>query len=176
MDVLGTLCNTDRLDGQHSATLQDAPPLEDAPKQDKMDIDITILFQLGIFLVLLTVLNVILFRPFLRLLEKRYERIEGRREQAELLRSQGTADSEAYQLRMREARAAAQREREALRNQGRQEQRRLLNQARAEIAASLNHARRAISEAEEITRKNLSAGTSALARQLVAKVLGAKEP
>lgn len=140
-----------------------------------MDIDITIFLQLGLFLVLLTVLNFVLFKPFLALIEKRHERIEGLREQSEHLTAQSGADSEAYQMRMREARAAASREREALRNQGRDENRRLLQQARSEIAASLNQVRQAVSEAEELSRKNLSADTSALARQLVRKVLGTKE-
>ena len=140
-----------------------------------MDIDFTILLQLGLFLVLLAILNFVLFRPFLTLIEKRRERIEGLRERGENLVAQSGADGEAYQMRMREARAAATRERENLRNQGRDENRRLLGEARAEIAASLNQVRQAVSEAEQMSRKNLSADTSALARQLVRKVLGTKE-
>ncbi len=137
-----------------------------------MDLDVTLLFQLGLFLVCLVVLNGLIFKPFLRVIEEREERIEGAREDVERLTKLGDADMEQYQARMREARRKAQQEREALKSDGRDEERRLLAETRAQIAEGLGEKRNQISAAELEARRSLSADTEALTRQLVSKVLG----
>jgi F-type H+-transporting ATPase subunit b len=137
-----------------------------------MDIDLTLLFQLGLFLLALVVLNRLLFKPLLEVIEQRREKMVGLKEQIERLRHDAAADLAVYQSRLREARDLAQREREALVSAGREEERRLLADVRAEIAKALNEARVEIERAELEAHASLSRDTEEMARHLVSKVLG----
>lgn len=137
-----------------------------------MDIDFTLLLQLGLFLIVLTALNRVLFQPLLRVFEARQQRLQGLRDEVEKLKAEAAADLAVYQTRMRAARDAAQRERDQLVATGREEERRLLTEMRAELAKSLNEARDQVSAAELEAKRSLDAETGELARRLVEKVLG----
>jgi hypothetical protein len=64
---------------QDLATVMPAPKgAAESGGQYVMDLDITIFLQLGLFIALLAILNVVLFRLFLALVEKRHERTFGR--------------------------------------------------------------------------------------------------
>ena len=137
-----------------------------------MDIDFTLLLQLGLFLIVLTVLNPILFQPLVRVFEARRQRMYEAKAEIDKLRHEAAADLEVYQGRMRDARDAAQSERDQLVAVGREEERRLLAAMRGEIAAALNEARDQIATAELDGKRKLGVETTELARRLVAKVLG----
>jgi F-type H+-transporting ATPase subunit b len=137
-----------------------------------MDIDFTLLLQLGLFLIVLTLLNHILFQPLLRVFEARYQKMYGLRSEVEQLKHEAALDLEVYQSRMRAARDAAQRERDQLVATGREEERRLLAEMRAEIAKALNEAREQVAAAELEAKRSLDSQTTDLARRLVQKVLG----
>ncbi len=137
-----------------------------------MDLDSTLLFQLGLFLLVLVILNRLLFKPLLRVFEGRAYRMHGLRGEVERLEKAAEADAGVYQSRLREARDLAQREREALVSTGREQERQLLNEVRADISKALNEARDDISRAELEAKQSLSADTEQLARRLVEKVLG----
>ncbi len=139
-----------------------------------MDIDLTYLFQLGLFLICLVTINGLLLRPFLRVIMERDEKIEGAQEDSERLQKLGDADMEKYQARMRDAKVKAQAEREKHRNEGREAERKLLAEVRAEIAHKIDEARTEIGAAEIEAQKDLSVDTEKMARQLVEKVLGRK--
>ena len=137
-----------------------------------MDLDVTLIFQLTLFVALLVLLNGILFKPFLKVIEDRHNKIHGAKEEADRLARLAGLDRETYEARLRDAKRQAQGEREALRQSGREEERRLLAEVRAEIARGLNETREQVSAAERAAKQSLATQTDALARQLVEKVLG----
>lgn len=139
-----------------------------------MDLDFTAFIQVGIFLTLVVLLNAMLFKPFLRVLEQRFQQLQGARDEVATLERDASEDLEAYFERLKKARRKAQKEREQLVSSGREKERRMLAETRAEIAQSLNQARTDVASAEEQARKNLDAETDALACRLVEKVLGRK--
>ena len=139
-----------------------------------MDIDITIVLQMGIFLTLLVTLNVILLKPFQRVIEERDAKIEGAQDEAERLRHVGDEAMDKYQLQMREARAKAQDARQKEREAGRDDERKILNDVRNDIANELNKARVEVGEAESVARSALDDKSAALAEDIVAKILGRK--
>lgn len=136
-----------------------------------MDIDVTYLIQLGIFLFLLVSLNQIILKPFLRVIRERDAKIEGARGEVEGLRAAGDADQAAYQDRMRTARHDAHESREALKGEGREEQRKILTETREEIAKVVGAARDEIEAAELRARMHLSSDTEELAESLVEKMV-----
>lgn len=137
-----------------------------------MDLDFTLVLQLGIFLVVLVALKQLLFQPFLKVLEARDQKLAGAKRDIERMGKEAQADLEVYQTRMREARDLAFKEREALVAAGRDEERRLLAEVRNDIAKALNDARKEVAAAELAAKESLTQETEALARRLVQKVLG----
>lgn len=137
-----------------------------------MDINVTILFQLGLFLLVLVSLTGILIRPFLRVVEERHQKIHGTKGEVERLERLATENQTAYVARVREARQAAKQELDALRGAGNEEKRKLLAQVRSEIAAALNQTREQIRATEDQARGALQAESETLARQLVVKLVG----
>ncbi|MEZ4270203.1 MAG: ATP synthase F0 subunit B [Myxococcota bacterium] len=75
-----------------------------------MDIDVTYIFQFGLFLVVLVSLNGMILKPLLRVIEERERQIDGAQQEVERLRREGDANMETYQTRMRGARVEAHRE------------------------------------------------------------------
>jgi F-type H+-transporting ATPase subunit b len=137
-----------------------------------MDIDVTIVIQLVLFLIVLVTLTQILFRPFLNILEERHQKIHGTKAEVDRLERLAAENQAAYVARVREARNVARQERDAMRAAGNEEKRKLLAEARAEIAQALNETREQVAKSESEARKSLSDDNQALARQLVAKVVG----
>lgn len=137
-----------------------------------MDIDVTFLLQLGLFLVLLVTLNGLLFKPFLRVMEARHDKIHGAAQDISHLLRSAEEDREAYLQRIREARAKAQAAREEVVSKGREEEREKLAAVRAEIADSLNQTRNQIQQQQAEARQALDGEVDALSRSLASKLLG----
>jgi len=137
-----------------------------------MDIDVTYIFQFGLFLVVLVGLNGIILKPVLSIILEREQKIEGARDEVQLLTKLGDEDMEKYQDRMRGARQKAQQAREALTNEGRETERTMLADVRAQIAEKLNRTRTQVGDAEDKARGQLAQESEALSRQLAEKILG----
>ncbi len=137
-----------------------------------MDIDLTILFQLALFLGLLVSLTGIIIRPLMKVIDARYERLEGGKAEVSRLERLADENRSAYQARIHEARAVARREREGLRVKASEGSRKMLADVRAEIALKLNATRDEVRAAETEAQVALSADTDTLARSLVAKIIG----
>jgi F-type H+-transporting ATPase subunit b len=137
-----------------------------------MDLDVTLLFQLVLLTALMGVLERLLFRPLLRVIESRHQQIHGARHEVAHLERLSSADREAYETRLREARRSAHLEREKLRTSGRDEARRLLAEVRGEISRAMQSTRESIGAAERAAQQHLERDVDGLARQLVEKLLG----
>ena len=137
-----------------------------------MDLDVTYLIQLGLFLSAVVVVNTLLLRPVLDVILLRREKIEGAQAEAARLIESGDHDRQEYQARMRTVRDAANRERERLRGEGRDQERRLLGEVRADIAKKIGDARKEIRAAEDDARLAMADDTERMAETLAAKVLG----
>ncbi len=137
-----------------------------------MDIDLTFFIQLGIFLFLLVVLSGTLIRPFMQVAEARHQRIHGARAEVEKLARLAEENRVAYQARLQQARAAARREREALRNAGNEEKREIVAEVRAQITHQLNQVRQEIALAEAGAGRDLATSVEALAEDVLTRMLG----
>lgn len=137
-----------------------------------MDIDLTILFQLALFLGLLVSLSGIIIRPLMDVIDARYERLEGGKGEVERLERLADENRSAYQARIHEASAVARRERQGLRTKANEESRKMLADVRAEISDKLNTTRDEVRGAETKARDVLAADTDSLARSLATKIIG----
>jgi F-type H+-transporting ATPase subunit b len=137
-----------------------------------MDLDVTLVFQLGLLSVLMLVLNKLVFAPLLGVIESRHQQTHGARVEVKQMERLSAADRQAYAKRMGEARRQAFADRERLRQQGRDQARARLADARATLMRSMQAGREQVQAAERAAQQELKSTTEPLARQLAGKLLG----
>jgi F-type H+-transporting ATPase subunit b len=137
-----------------------------------ISLDISVLYQIILYVVLLLILNKILFQPYSHLLEDRERSTIGAQHDAAALEHEGARLRAEYEEKIAQAQAAGYTAREAILQDGRQQRERILSQARAEAARTLEEVRREVTTALERERRLAAAETVAVAADMVSKVLG----
>jgi F-type H+-transporting ATPase subunit b len=125
-----------------------------------------------VFVVIVFPLNALLFRPLLRTLELRGEKIEGARSRASALSKQADEVLGRYETRVGAARREAEGVRRHTLEAARSEQARLGADARRSAEREVAQARAGVASALDSARAALRGETERLAREVAAKVLG----
>jgi F-type H+-transporting ATPase subunit b len=137
-----------------------------------IDLDATVLVQLGIFFLLMIVLWQFLWRPYLRVRGERVTRVEGYREQA----AQMDADAQQRMTRAEAALAEARRvgagERAVARAEAQAREQTLLAEANAAAQKTLADARDKLAATVATERGRLQTQAIAVAREVARKILG----
>jgi F-type H+-transporting ATPase subunit b len=137
-----------------------------------IEINWTIWVQLVNFFLLLGVLHVLLYRPLLRVLDRRKEALEGSRGRIAELEAQISQKMAAYQAQLHEAKLRGGQEKTALRQQAAREEAQLLANAHQQAAERLQILKSSVASEADAARQALRKGTEALAGQIASKVLG----
>jgi F-type H+-transporting ATPase subunit b len=152
------------------ALLLTAAPQSHEPQL--IDVDGTILVQLGIFLLLLFVLSRWLWRPYLRVRTERVARVEGYREEATRLEAEAQQRLARADAALAEARRVGAGERAVARADAHAREQTLLGEATAATQRKLAEARGRLSATLEEARKTLEAQSSEMAMEAARKILG----
>ena len=139
-----------------------------------ISLDLSILYQIILFVALWLILNKILFQPYLQLLEERERRTIGAEHDSADLEHEGARLRAQYEEKIAQAQTAAYAAKDAILQEARQQREKILGQARAEAASKLEQARREISLALEREKALAAAETATVAGEMVSKVLGRK--
>jgi len=139
-----------------------------------ISLDISILYQIILFVALWLILNKILFQPYLRLLEERERRTIGAEHDSADLEHEGARLRAQYEEKITQAQTAAYAAKDAILQEARQQREKILGEARAAAASKLEQARREISLALEKEKALAAAEAAAVAGEMVSKVLGRK--
>ena len=139
-----------------------------------ISLDISILYQIVLFIILWLILNRVLFKPYLKLLEAREQRTTGAQLDCSDLEHEGARLRAQYEEQIAQARAAGYAVKEAILQNGRLEREKILAEAREEAAKTLERARREIAIAVEQERRIATAEAAALAADMASKALGRK--
>lgn len=137
-----------------------------------VDLDLSFVVQIGLFLVLLIVLKPLLFDPMMRLFEEREERIDRTIEKARKTDEASAKALAKYEAILAKAREAGSAEREQLRAQGSKKEAELTAQVRSQTAATLEQGRAAIANETKEARAKLQAEAGELGRAIASRVLG----
>jgi F-type H+-transporting ATPase subunit b len=137
-----------------------------------IDIDGTLFVQFGFFVIMLIVLSRTLFRPYLKLRDARHKGIEGAREEASAMQERALKTNADYDAQLTRARLRGAEERARLRGEGAVYERQVLGAARDESQKTLDAARGKIASDAGAARDKLAAESTALAKQIVKKILG----
>ncbi|MHB8763903.1 MAG: F0F1 ATP synthase subunit B family protein [Deferrisomatales bacterium] len=137
-----------------------------------INLNATLLVQLVNFLLLMFLLDRLLFRPMVRVLEERKERTEGRRKKA----AQADAEAESvwatYQKRIQDAKTAADRLRADVARQAEAERQRLVDAATGEAEKAVTTVRARVKAEAAEARKVLEADARRLAADAAHRILG----
>ena len=139
-----------------------------------ISLDISILYQIILFVVLWLILNKIFFQPYLHLLEDRERRTTGAEHDSADLEHEGARLRAQYEEKITQAQSAAYAAKDAIVNEGRQQREKILSEAREQAAGKLDQVRREVAEALQHEQAQASAEAAAVAADMVSKVLGRK--
>jgi F-type H+-transporting ATPase subunit b len=137
-----------------------------------LQVNSTLFFQIGNFLVLIWILNKLMFRPFLDLVERRKEETEGTRKKAEDITDHAESVKGAYDAGIAEATSAAAAMSEVQRKAGREEGERIMDEARTSSSGYLTRSRSELQTGLLEVRKQVSTISVDLAGEMVRKILG----
>jgi F-type H+-transporting ATPase subunit b len=137
-----------------------------------IEINWTIWIQLVNFFLLLGVLHVLLYRPLLRVLDRRKEALDGSRQRVAELDAQISEKMAAYQAQLHEAKVRGGQEKSVLRQQAAREEAQLLAGAHQQAAERLQALKSSVASEADSARQALRKETEALAGQIAGKVLG----
>jgi F-type H+-transporting ATPase subunit b len=137
-----------------------------------IDINWTMWVQLVNFFLLLGILHVLLYRPLLRVLDRRKMDLEGSRSRVTELDAQISEKMTAYQAQLHEAKVRGSQEKSVLRQQAAREEAQLLSGAHQQASERLQAMKTAVATDAETARQGLRRETDALAGQIASKILG----
>ena len=137
-----------------------------------IDVDLTVIVQLVLFLVLFVIANKLLFQPYLQLRERRRAGIEGARAEAERMTAEADAKLAGYEKQLSVARDRANDEGRKIRLQAASDERDLTDKARKTAQQSIETAQATMRRETDAARAELMPQAEAIARKISAKLLG----
>jgi F-type H+-transporting ATPase subunit b len=139
-----------------------------------IDLDVTVLVQLAIFLALLLILKPLLFDPILAVLAERERATEGDVKEARQRQFEVEEKTKKYERELARIREKAGVEREKLRESGRLREREILEKARAEANRIVAEGREQMERESLVVRQAMEHEVSTISRVIVATVLEPK--
>ena len=137
-----------------------------------ISLNITFIFQLVNFLLLMMLLNVLLYRPIRKILADRAAEIAGGHEKAAEVDRDVQEKMALYETRLREAKAKASEERGVMKMDALAEESAVLDKARKEATDSMNLLKGQVAKEAASAREFLREQTRSLSLEICEKVLG----
>ena len=137
-----------------------------------LDFDYTVVFQMGIFVLLMFLLEPLLFQPVLRIFALREERTEGARAQAREFEEKAGELLKRYEKELERVHRVAATERERLRQETTALESEILHEAREATTKILDEGRRRIETEVNRIRFDLGRESEQISRRIVEKALG----
>lgn len=137
-----------------------------------LDVDATLLFQLGLILVLTVLLRALIFRPYLANLDARTTRTDDTRRDAAALRTKADELAQRYDAAVASARSTGLGERGGLRTEGQANKDEAVGRARADATKTLEAGRAKVESDVSVAREQLLGQVDDIARLVAEKVLG----
>ncbi|TFG92489.1 MAG: hypothetical protein E4H15_03600 [Syntrophobacterales bacterium] len=137
-----------------------------------VDVNYTVWIQMANFLALILILNFLLFRPVLKIIEKRNKKIEESREEVSSLDETIERKMAQYEERIRQARVEAALQRDAVKDEGTEQGKEIIGTVRDEISKKLEGFKALLQKETDEARDSLRAQIRTIAAEISEKVLG----
>jgi F-type H+-transporting ATPase subunit b len=139
-----------------------------------MDIypNITFLFQIANFLILLFILNIILYKPIRKILGQRGNEVISFQEMIEDFQNRSEKESRALEENMASARSQGFKEKETLKSAGLEEEKVMVQQAISSAEEKIGKAKGEIDQDTAQARRSLEEEVRVFSQELAEKILG----
>ncbi len=134
--------------------------------------DISLVYQMINFLILLFVLNLVLYKPIRNVLLERKAKIEGMQEGAQKASNDLVAGEDAYKDGLKQARSKGLKEKETFIEAASQEEKEIIDRINKKAQANLVEIKKQVAEETEQARKTLETEVEAYAKAIGEKILG----
>jgi len=134
--------------------------------------DISLVYQMINFLVLLFVLNLVLYKPIRNVLLERKAKIQDMQNGAEKATSDLVAGEDAYKNGLKHARSEGLKEKEAFIEEASKEETEIIDKINKKAQANLAEIKQQVAEQTEQARKALEGEVEAYANAIGEKILG----
>ena len=151
-------------------------PLEPSGSRDRFNClltpDITALWVVGFLLLCTYLLNTLIFKPILRIIDERAAAVRGARELADSAAQKASAAAAEYDQKLNTARAEVYRQMDDMRKQALDKRAELLASTRSTVEQELKTATARVQQESQEARAALDRDASNLAGAIVSRVLG----
>lgn len=137
-----------------------------------LNIDATALVVFAIVWLVVLILSKIFFKPILRILDERADKIAGDKAAAESARAAAAAELKRIEDGLKEARAAAESVRSTAETEALQDKSRLVREVQAEGRAEVEKAKAEIRREMDQLKKELDQRTEEIAKTIEKRILG----
>ena len=134
--------------------------------------DISLIYQMINFLVLLYVLNLVLYRPIRKVLLERKAKIEGMQTGAEKAADDLVAGEDAYKNGLKKARAEGLLKKDAFIEEASGEEQEIIDRINKKAQANLAEIKKQVANETEQARKSLEGEVEAYANAIGERILG----
>jgi len=134
--------------------------------------DISMVYQMINFLILLFVLNLVLYKPIRNVLLERKAKIEGMQEGAQKASNDLVAGEDAYKDGLKQARSKGLKEKEIFIEAASQEEKEIIDRINKKAQANLVEIKKQVADETEQARKMLETEVEAYANAIGEKILG----
>lgn len=137
-----------------------------------IDINITLLFQIANFLILLFLLNLVLFRPIRRIINERNQVIDDFTGAISSMTKNAQDAMNTFAQKIREARHEGAARVQSLKDEAHEAETKLIAQSNQEAQARISQIRKQLESEIQETRGQLQAQVHAFSRAVAEKILG----
>ena len=134
--------------------------------------DISLLYQMINFLVLLFVLNLVLYKPIRKVLLERKAKVEGLENGVELASADLESQKDSYKNGLKDARSKGLKEKEVFVEAASKEETEIIDQINKKAQANLAQIKEQVATETEQARKALEGEVEAYAKAIGEKILG----
>ncbi|MEQ9619462.1 MAG: ATP synthase F0 subunit B [Deltaproteobacteria bacterium] len=143
-----------------------------AAGEDLLSVNKTVFIQIVIFLAAIFVLNALVFKPFIKLIDRREKLTRGAIEEARELEEKVKEIIEEYDAKLSEARARAQEERTKILREAETAAEGIISEARQEASGVIEEAKSKLEADTGRIKEKLKGDVELLARDIASKILG----
>lgn len=137
-----------------------------------LDFNITLVYQVISFFILLFILNEFLFKPVFKVLEEREKKTTGTVEEADKIDGDAAQGTEEYEKSMKDAALKGHEKRNAIRQEGVEKEREILEDTRKEVAAELGKLREDLGKEKDKALVELKTATAEISKEIAGKIIG----
>ncbi len=138
-----------------------------------VDINWTVIPQIGNFLLLIIILNIVLYKPIRKILLERKTKIDGLAEGIDSANRQAEEKDEAFNMGIREARAKGQKEKEAMLQAAGNEEKeivgKIMDQAREDLAAVKSQVAKDVQGVKAALEKDVDTFANAITQKILGR-------